>query len=88
VLPSLKRLKKRIIAASQGDYSAVFMSRRYGRLSLLISFKNMFVSGTHVHNDIALVYYGICQQVCTAGASGERVLYFSVTVLYLGTAKN
>jgi 4-diphosphocytidyl-2-C-methyl-D-erythritol kinase len=28
VLPSLKRLKKRVIAASQGDYSAVFMSGR------------------------------------------------------------
>jgi 4-diphosphocytidyl-2-C-methyl-D-erythritol kinase len=28
VLPSLKRLKKRIIAANRGDYDAVFMSGR------------------------------------------------------------
>lgn len=30
VLPSLKRLKQRIIAASRGQYDAVFMSGRYG----------------------------------------------------------
>lgn len=29
VLPSLKRLKQRIIAASRGQYDAVFMSGRY-----------------------------------------------------------
>lgn len=30
VLPSLKRLKQRIIAAGRGQYDAVFMSGRYG----------------------------------------------------------
>lgn len=30
VLPSLKRLKQRVIAASRGQYDAVFMSGRYG----------------------------------------------------------
>lgn len=29
VLPSLKRLKQRIVAASRGQYDAVFMSGRY-----------------------------------------------------------
>ena len=29
VLPSLKRLKQRIIAAARGQYDAVFMSGRY-----------------------------------------------------------
>lgn len=29
ILPSLKRLKQRVLAASRGQYDAVFMSGRY-----------------------------------------------------------
>lgn len=38
VLPSLKRLKQRIIAASRGQYDAVFMSGRYGNWKLSLIF--------------------------------------------------
>ena len=34
VLPSLKRLKQRVIASGRGEYDAVFMSGRYTTISV------------------------------------------------------
>lgn len=47
VLPSLKRLKQRIIAVGRGQYDAVFMSGRYGFPYIVKSYNLVSNSSTY-----------------------------------------